>query len=263
MELKENTFMSREDLAAWFKVKPRSFTQSRESKLEDLRDYCDYEVVLTKKGSLKGVRIKEVYCAEYGGAIIKKKFLNWLEAGGLREVADFGGDNVISYPTVVNYYCEKNGIPYDGPHYYKVDAEGRTLEEGRKIQGKYRVENKDYKEWHYLYRQLKRYCAGRELICAQWVDCSAEGFNPTRLSKTTEEQLAIREGIFREVFDEISYTEIMELVEAIEEEDNRDELLETRLMRRMSDQEKRAYAVQKCAERGVLFRKGYEMRGRR
>ena len=42
MLLIEGSTMSRKELAEWFNIKEKNFSQYKEKKLEELKEYCEY-----------------------------------------------------------------------------------------------------------------------------------------------------------------------------------------------------------------------------
>ena len=267
-QLIEGTKINREELCDWFGIKTKTFSSLKQQKLEELKDFCDYELIEGKSGNFKAVCIKEVYEPVYSKKInpLKKNFLDWIEKGGIAEVALQTEDCAYSYPTVVNYFCEKNGIPYDGPHHYVV-AENGVNTEGIKIEnGHRRVCNKEYSEWHYLYRILKRYQSENKIKCGLPINCCGGSFNPTKIRKETAEDRELQNKIYQKYFGKLSYEDVNELVDQVTIMIDRGEIsaadkdfvIENKLMRSLSNKTKRAHAAQECAELGVLRRKGYE-----
>ena len=109
-ELVENSILNRVELCDWFGIKPMSFSCDKQTKLEELKDFCDYELIETKGGNFKGVHILKVYVPVYCRKMnpLKKKFLDWIENGGLKEAAFQTEDKTYSYVEAVNYFCHKN-----------------------------------------------------------------------------------------------------------------------------------------------------------
>lgn len=268
-ELTENLKLSREELCDWFGIKTRTFSSLKKQKLEELKDFCDYELIKNQSGSFKAVYIKEVYEPIYSRKInpLKKKFLSWIKDGGISEVASQTENKTYSYPTVINYFCKKNCIPYDGPHHYTIMEDGKNAE-GVKIEGgRRRVSNKEYPEWHYLYRLLKKYQSENKIKCGSSVNCCAEDFNPTKLRLETAEDRELQNQIYQKYFGKLSYEDINELVDQVTlmiergeiSPEDKDFIIENKLMRNLSNKIKRERAAQECAEAGVLRRKGYSL----
>ncbi len=268
-ELIKNSNLNREELCDWFNIKAKSFSDLKEQKLEELKDFCDYELIKSQGGRFKSVYIKEVYEPIYSKKVnpLKKKFLNWIKKGGIAEVAMQTEDKAYSYPTVVNYFCEKNNIPYNGPHHYTIVEDGRNAE-GLKIEeGRRKVTNDKYPEWHYLYRLLKKYQSENKIRCGLSVNCCAESFNPTKLRLETREDRELQNKIYQKYFGILSYEDVNELVDQVTSMVERGEIsaadkdfiIENKLMRNLSDKIKRAYAAQECVDIGILRRKGYTL----
>lgn len=268
-ELTENLKLNREELCDWFGIKTKTFTNLKKQKLEELKNFCDYELIKSQKGSFKAVYIKEVYEPIYSKKInpLKKRFLSWIADGGIAEVALQTEDKTYSYPTVVNYFCEKNSIPYEGPHYYTViedgvNAEGVKIESGRR-----QITNKEYSEWHYLYRLLKKYQSENKIKCGLSVNCCAGDFNPTKLRLETAADRDLQNQIYQKYFGKLSYEDINELVDQITlmiergeiSPEDKDFIIENKLMRNLSNKVKRLRAAEECSEAGVLRRKGYSL----
>ena len=266
-KLIEETTMGIRGLAEWFGIKTRTFQNHQEEKLEELSLFCDYEPIYSPGGYLKQIYIKKVYIPEYSRAMnpLKQQFLDWIDAGGIALVASQTPDNVFSYPVVVNYFCKQNKIPYDGPHYYTLLEDG-VNKEGRKIiDGSRRTSNPQYAQWHYLYNILKRYQSQKKEYCGNTIDCCANSFNPTRLRIETSEDRNTQNSIYQKYFGELSYEDVNELVEQISSmvdkgeisPEDKDFIMENRVMRSWSNQMKRNCAAQECAIKDVLRRKGY------
>jgi hypothetical protein len=62
MELQENKIYTSAELAEWFKITPKTFSNTRIKRLEILKDYCSFEDL-----GRKGILIKDVYIFEYKG----------------------------------------------------------------------------------------------------------------------------------------------------------------------------------------------------
>lgn len=268
-ELIKNLKLNREELCDWFGIKTKSFTSLKEQKLEELKNFCDYELIESQGGNFKAVNIKEVYEPIYSKKVspLKKKFLNWIKNGGIAEVALQTEDSVYSYPTVVNYFCKKNNIPYNGAHYYTivengVNAKGVKIEGGRR-----RANNEEYSEWHYLYRLLKKYQSENQIKCGMSVDCCAGDFNPTKLRLETIADRELQNQIYQKYFGALSYEDVNELVDQVSlmidrgeiSSEDRDFAIENKLMRNLSNKLKRQLAAEECAGTGVLRRKGYSL----
>ena len=169
----------------------------------------------------------------------------------------------------MNYYCAKNNIPYDGPHYLKIVEDGVSVgkEKIRKIyDGKRTISNSNFKEWLYLYRILKKYAMDTGFKCGGSINCCSRGFNPTILRKETDSDRDLQNRIYQKYFGKLSYEDVSELVDEVSalveageiSDIDRDAIIEDKLMRTLSNQQKRQLAAQECSELGVLRRKGYE-----
>lgn len=156
-ELITGTKLNAKELADWFGITPTTFLHSKKQKLNELADFCKFEIKETKTGRFSSVHIIEVYEATYIRNPLKKEFLTWIENGGIEKVAAQTPDGVYSYPVVVNYYCATHGIPYDGPHYENVLQNGIGDDGYRLKDGKRKTPNEEFHEWHYLYRLLRKY----------------------------------------------------------------------------------------------------------
>lgn len=266
--LEEGQILKREDLSDWFGITKESFSTTKEAKLEELKIFCDYELNLTKKGNFKSVKIVEVFCSEYVKSPLKQEFIDWLEAEGIKEVSSQHPDGVFSYPTIVNYFCYKNDIPYDGPHHLKIYEDGVTKDEDKekKIYGGTRtISNDEFKEWLYLYRILKKYAVDIGFKCGDPINCCGKGFNPIVLRKETDTDRELQNQIYQKYFGKLSYEDVNELVDKVAalveageiSAADRDRIIEDKLMRTLSNQEKRSLAAKECANLGVLRRKGY------
>jgi hypothetical protein len=268
-ELAEDLKLNREELCDWFGIKTKTFSTLKKQKLEELKDFCDYELIKSQGGSFKAVYIKEVYEPIYSKKInpLKKKFLAWIAEGGIAEVALQTEDRTYSYPTVVNYFCKKNDIPYEGPHHYTIVEDGVNAG-GSKIEGgRRRVSNREYPEWHYLYRLLKKYQSENKIKCGLSVNCCAGDFNPTKLRLETAADRELQNQIYQKYFGKLSYEDINELVDQVTlmiergeiSSADRDFVIENKLMRNLSNKTKRQMAAEECADSGVLRRKGYTL----
>lgn len=187
--------------------------------------------------------------------------------GGIALVASQTPDNVFSYPVVVNYFCKQNNIPYDGPHYYTLLEDGVNGEGHKITNGSRRTSNPQYAQWHYLYNILKRYQSQKREYCGNTIDCCANSFNPTKLRIETPEDRDKQNSIYQKYFGELSYEDVNELVEQISSmvdkgeisPEDKDFIMENRVMRSWSNQMKRNCAAQECATKDVLRRKGYTL----
>lgn len=265
--LEEGLTLDRKELADWFGITKESFSVTKDAKLEELKIYCEYDLNTTPKGSFKSVTITKVYNSEYVKSPLKQKFIEWLDGGGIKEVSYQHPDKVFSYATVVNYFCYHNNISYDGPHYIKIIEDGVTTGETKikKIHnGERTAANNEFKEWLYLYRILKKYAIDTGFKCGSPVDCCGEGFNPIALRKETALDRELQNKIYQKYFGKLSYEDVCDLVDKVSlfvEEGERDFLVEDKLMRTLSNQEKRQLAAKECADIGILRRKGYEYGG--
>lgn len=114
MLLERNKNYTLKDLADFFKVSYAAMRKDKEKKLEELKDYADYELITTEKERFKCVHITYVYCDTYMKSY-KKPFVEWLEAADRFE--ETGEDGISNTTVITNYYCKINGLKYDGPHY--------------------------------------------------------------------------------------------------------------------------------------------------
>lgn len=92
------------------------------------------------------------------------------------------------------------------------------------------------------------------------VNCCADSFNPTKLRLETEKDQELQNKIYKRYFGELSYEDICELVDQVSAmvEDN-ELILENKVMRSLSNKQKRQLAAEECADNGVLRRKGYSI----
>ena len=264
--LLQNKKYTPKELAEWFEIHPKTFSRTREKRLEELSQYADYEVLYGKSGRIISIQITNVKESVYGVLSLKKQFLNWIPKG-IKEVAlwTINFDFVLSWPLIANWYCKNNNIPYEGPHYVLVSDEGTSYDSKRKVEGKRKVPNPEYKQWHYIYNLAKRWGAKNNVSLEDWgIDCCADSFNPTSLRLTTPEDLEKREEVYKKWFG-IKHQEVLDLVDYIDEYEDcyipKDELLQLKLCQRLTDKEKRIAAAQECAKLGVLRRKGYHLAG--
>ena len=267
-ELYKEARLNNKELADWFNISITSFTASKKQKLEELKDFCEYKLITTPKGYFKEVYILKVYNPVYSKKMnpLKKDFLNWItKENGIAEVAAQTPDKAYSYPTVINYYCEKNNIPYDGAHYLKIIEDGNNSKERKIYNGQRKISNKEYSEWHYLYRILKKYCSDNNLKCGDRINCCSASFNPTVLRKETEIDRNLQNLIYQKYFGKLAYNDVCDLVDEVTNlvengqitSEAKDSLIENKLMRTYSDKQKRQLAAEECVELGVLRRKGY------
>ena len=264
-ELNEGSTLNRAELCDWFGIKPMSFSCDKHAKLEELKDFCDYDLIETKSGNFKGVHINKVYIPVYCRSPLKKKFLDWIENGGLREAAFQTEDRTYSYVEAVNYFCDKNNIPYDGAHYQLSIEDGRNIAGNKIFEGNRKITNKEFREWHYLYRILKKYQMDNNIKCGPSVNCCAKGFNPIVLRLETPEDRELQNKIYQKYFGKLSYEDVCELVDQVTAmvecgeitAADKDFVIENQLMRTLSSKQKRQLAARECAEIGVLRRKGY------
>lgn len=99
------------------------------------------------------------------------------------------------------------------------------------------------------------------------VNCCADSFNPTKLRLETEKDQELQNKIYKRYFGELSYEDICELVDqvsAIVEDneltlENKNNIIENKVMRSLSNKQKRQLAAEECADSGVLRRKGYSV----
>lgn len=256
------------DLSDWFEVKPKTFLRTKKEKLEELSCFCEYEVITSEKGYFKAVRIHEVYTPTYSRRVnpLKKDFLNWLDKGGIEEVASQTPDKVYSYTTVVNYYCATHDIPYNGPHYENILQNG-TGDDGYRLRdGKRKTVNEEFHEWHYLYRLLRKRQMALGIKLGDKINCCAVDFNPTSLRKETSADRELQNKIYQKYFGKLSYQDLCDLMDTVSDmvdrgeitERDKDEIVDNKIMRTLSDKVKRRRAATECALAGVLRREGRE-----
>ena len=259
MVLEENIKYGRTELSEWFEIAPATFSRAKEKRLEELKDYGEFEVFYTKTGNFSYLIFSKVYCNTYMKSY-KKPFLKSLEEDDLWNKT---GENGISNAAVVtNYYCSRHKIPYNGPHYIWIDDEGRSLDGKRKVVQSKKVPNPDFKIWHYLYNIARAYYKkeneGNDKIF--YYDMSADSWNPITLKLTTPEMLATRESIYKKYFGAASNNELIEVVDLIEntEEENisKEELKQLKGIARLSDKQKREAATKEIIEAAVLKKDG-------
>lgn len=253
------------ELANWFETTPKSFSNTKKQRLEELAKYAEFQINYTKTGRISSIEILEVKEPVYGVLDLKAQFLKWLPANihSIAQNTDEWGD-ILSWPTVINYYCKKNNIHYEGAHYIWVKDEGRTEDNKRKIEGSRRVPNPAFKCWHYLLHIAKAWGQKNNIHLEDYgLDCCADSFNPTSLRLTTEEDKEVREKIYSKWFG-VKHQEVLDLVDYIEGYDDdyidKEDLMQLKLCQRLSDKDKRMAAAGECAKAGVLRRKGYVLK---
>lgn len=270
MNLLHKGEITKEELLSWFKITPKTFGSSKYAKLEELKDFCDYELITSLKGYLKGVNITKVYIPEYSRKMnpLKKKFLDWVKAGGVKEVAaQDPNDKTYSPTTVINYFCKQNKIPYDGAHYLRVTEDGNNSENNKIYNGTRKITNKEFSKWHYLYRIYKKYCYDNKIYCGERVNCCADSYNPTRLRLEKDKDRELQNLIYQKYFGKLDYNDVCDLVDEVsklvEEEEItsevRDAIIENKLMRTYTEKQKRQLAADECVELGILRRRGYQL----
>lgn len=94
MLLQENIVYTMKELAEWFGIKPASFSNRKQNRLKELSSYCDFE----DRGR-KGIYIKKVYIAEYGGKA--RKIIE-------RDFKEAWKDNPNTIKNASDYICKKN-----------------------------------------------------------------------------------------------------------------------------------------------------------
>lgn len=261
MFLEEKTYRMKE-LAEWFEIQPKTFSDRKQEKLEELSQYAEFQVNYSQTGRILSIEITKVKEPVYGVLSLKNQFLKWLPAN-LHNIAEETEEwgSIISWPLVVNCYCQENNIDYDGAHYVWVSDAGRSDDGKRKVMGYHRVPNSDFKIWHYLLHLAKAWGQKNHIALEDYgIDCCADSFNPTHLRLTTEEDKEVREKIYSKWFG-IKHQEVLDLVDYIEYYDddyiNKEDLMQLKLCQRLSDKEKRKAAAEECVQAGVLRRKGY------
>lgn len=261
MLLEEKTYNIKQ-LAEWFEIKPGRFYHTKEEKLQELSDYAEFQVKYSQTGRILSIEITKVKEPVYGVLSLKNQFLKWLPANihNIAEETEEWG-SIISWPLVVNCYCQENNIDYDGAHYVWVSDAGRSDDGKRKVEGCRRVPNADFKAWHYLLHLAKAWGQKNHITLEDYgIDCCADSFNPTHLRLTTEQDKETREKIYSKWFG-IKHQEVLDLVDYIEYYDDdyidKEDLMQLKLCQRLSDKEKRQAAAEECVQAGVLRRKGY------
>ena len=277
MVLEEKKY-SLTEIAQWFGISKQCLNKTKEKRFEELKDYADFVICYKPSGRFSYIDVSAVKEPVYGVLNLKKNFLDWLP-NGIIEVSTYAEDSggkILSWPTVVNYYCKKNNIEYDGPHYLleyadrvRVAIRDEEDEEfiGEVYKGGYRkVVNQEYKEWHYLYRLARKWGMENKVRLEDiGLDCCADSFNPTYLRVATKEDKEIREKIYEKWFGKRTNEEVLSVIDYISEYEDvyisKDELMQLKLCQLLTDKERRMAAAKECASQGVLKRKGYIIRG--
>ena len=151
IELKENTLYSNKELAEWFGMKQKSFSNRKEEKLEELKAFADFELRGNKQ---KKVFIKKVYEPVYSKKgsenyeIIKANLEKyWSENGKGLDTCQRVGEEMykeklvssITVGTTINYTrrgkIDKYGINYvsSGTVGRSVYSWGKRIQEGDKF----------------------------------------------------------------------------------------------------------------------------------
>ena len=260
MLLERNKNYTLKDLAEFFEITHATMRKIKNKKLEELKDYADYEIIMSEAGRFKYAHITNVYCDTYMKSY-KKPFVEWLEAADRFE--ETGEDGISNTTVITNYYCKINGLKYDGPHYMWVEDEGISLDGKRKVHGNRKIPNPQYKLWHYLHRIARDFYRDPDNKNIQWVDCSTGEWNPTHLTKTTEAMQLKRDRIYNKYFGKIHGADVAEIADYVSEiTDTMDpmqikhEMEQLDAIKQMSDKSKRAAAAEECRIEEILKRKG-------
>lgn len=198
----ENKVYTQKELAKWFNIKDNSFRHVKDKKLEELKEYADFETITTKTGRLKGIQITNIYCPIYYKGY-KEDFLSYLSNPNEWEsTLDQGYGNI---SIIVNYYCELKGIPYKDlglrSNFIKID--GISLDNKYKISEIKNVRNSEnYKQWYYLYDIAKRFFSEKEWIDSKdKVICRTNSYYPISLKVDTKE-MKEKAKIIRQKYEE-------------------------------------------------------------
>lgn len=96
------------------------------------------------------------------------------------------------------------------------------------------------------------------------IKCCATSFNPTSLRKETEADRELQNKIYQKYFGKISYQDLCDLMDTVSDmvergeitAQDKDEVIDNKIMRTLSDKAKRRRAALECARAGVLRREG-------
>lgn len=186
-ELELKTYTQKE-LAEWFGITYSSFRHVLNRKLEELKEYAEYDIINSKTGRLKGIQITSIYCPIYYKSY-KDDFISFLlKPENWKCTLDNGYGNI---SIIVNYYCELKGIPYKNSGlrniYMKID--GISFDKKYKISEVKLVRNSEnYKLWYYLYDTARRFFSEHKWIDSEdKVLCRTDSYHPISLKVSTEE----------------------------------------------------------------------------
>lgn len=186
-ELELKTYTQKE-LAEWFGITYNTFRMLKDKKLEELREYAEYNIINSKNGRLKGIQITSIYCPIYYKSN-KDDFVSFLlnpENWKCTLDSRYGNISII-----VNYYCELNNIPYKdvGLRSYYIKAEGMSFDGKHKLSEVKLIRNtEDYKLWYYLYDVAKNFFNEHKWIDSEdKVLCRTDSYHPISLKVSTEE----------------------------------------------------------------------------
>ena len=269
MILEENKIYTQKELAKWFGINENSFCHARAKKLEELKDYADFEIATTKAGRFKNILIKEVYYDTYYKSY-KKDLIKFIEDQSQWEkILEDGYSNI---EILINYYCSIKNLKYSGEnlHYQMVEISAITEDTKEKVTEEKRKRNKEeYKLWFYLYDTARRYFYNKhKLDYTSKEGCSIDSYFPLKLKRDTEEMKEEKAKIYEKYFGTKNYgEENFEVYDIIISEDDenktakdlKEELKQTKMILRLSDKEKRAAYYRELMEKGLYPTVGYLM----
>lgn len=177
------------ELSKWFQISSKNLSHYKDKRFRELKQYTDFEVIYTQARRVSSINVTKVKEPNYGVLDLKKQFLEWLPRN-ISNVAtnteEFG--RVLFWPLIINCYCKEYNIPYDGAHYLWVEDEGTSHDNKRKVYGKRKIPNPEYKKWHYLFNLAKQWGSKNNIHLEDYgIDCCVDSFNPTSMRLTTEE----------------------------------------------------------------------------
>lgn len=271
MILENNKNYTQKELATWFEISDNTFCHMKAKKLEELKDYADFDTIVTKTGRFKCVHIKNVKHDTYYKSY-KKDLINFIDKQSNWEcILDEGYGNI---SILVNYYCSIKGIKYNGGncHYQTKEIIGIAEDTKEKVAQEKRKRNKEeYKVWFYLYDIAKQYIKqSKKLDFYSKEDCSVDSYFPLKLKRNTEEMEKEKAKIYEKYFGANPYygrdeIEIYGIVDVDNEDDERtlvelkEELRQTKTFLRLSDKEKREAYFRELMEKGLYPTTGYKM----
>lgn len=271
MELQPKKYKQKE-LAEWFGINYNSFRMSRDKKLEELKDYADFEIEYNPTSKrITSINVKKVYHNVYYKSY-KKDLIDFIDKQSNWEcILDEGYGNV---SILVNYYCKVRGIKYNGNncHYLTKEISATTEDTKEKVVQEKRKRNKEeYKTWFYLYDIAKQYIKqSKKLDFYSKEDCSVDSYFPLKLKRNTEEMEKEKAKIYEKYFGTNPYygrdeIEVYSIVDVDNEDDERtlsdlkEELKQTKSFLRLSDKEKREAYFRELMEKGLYPTAGYKM----